>query len=186
MRIISGTNRGQTIESPKGLQTRPTLDRVKEAMFGMIQFSVPGAVVLDLFAGSGNLGLEALSRGAKYAVFNDVSPQCVAVIKQNAAKLKLESACAVYQNEAAAAIRAAVAAGLRFDIVFLDPPYEAELMDCTIDALCAQGALSESAIIVAEHAVGNPPKVSREELRVSPPRKYGDVALTIIRKEAAV
>ena len=82
MRIISGSARGRPIQAPQGRDTRPTLDRVKESLFGILQFDIPGSRVLDLFAGSGNLGLEALSRGAEHAVFNDKARPCVNVIRE--------------------------------------------------------------------------------------------------------
>lgn len=87
MRIIAGTKRGQPIAAPKGRDTRPTLDRVKESLFGIIQFEIAGKTVLDLFAGSGNLGLEALSRGAEHAVFNDAARESAAVVRTNVERL---------------------------------------------------------------------------------------------------
>ena len=83
MRIIAGSARGRALLAPKGRNTRPTLDRVKESLFGILQFSIPGSRVLDLFAGSGNLGLEALSRGADFALFNDHDAKCCTIIRQN-------------------------------------------------------------------------------------------------------
>ena len=122
MRIIAGTKRGQAITAPKGRKTRPTLDRVRESLFGIIQFEVAGKTVLDLFAGSGSLGLEALSRGAEYAVFNDAARESVAIVRANVEKLGFTRQAAVYSLDYRAAIQAAARAGFRFGLVFLDPP----------------------------------------------------------------
>ena len=127
MRIIAGSCKGRPILAPKGMDTRPTLDRVKESLFGIIQFQLYGKTVLDLFAGSGNLGLEALSRGASFAAFNDMSRDAVKVIRANIEKLGFEQKSVVMNVDFAQAIRSLSAR--RFDIVFLDPPYRAGLME---------------------------------------------------------
>ena len=127
MRIIAGSCKGRPILAPKGMDTRPTLDRVKESLFGIIQFQIYGKTVLDLFAGSGNLGLEALSRGASFAAFNDMSRDAVKVIRANIEKLGFEQKSVVMNVDFAQAIRSLSAR--RFDIVFLDPPYRAGLME---------------------------------------------------------
>ena len=106
MRIIAGMKRGQTILAPKGRDTRPTLDRVRESLFGIIQFEVAGQTVLDLFAGSGSLGLEALSRGAAHAVFNDSARESIAAVRANLAKLGLSQQATVYSMGHLAAIQA--------------------------------------------------------------------------------
>ena len=128
MRIIAGTKRGQAIAAPKGRETRPTLDRVRESLFGIIQFEVAGKTVLDLFAGSGSLGLEALSRGAEYAVFNDAARESVAIVR------------------------------FRFGLVFLDPPYRAGLLEETLVCLKTAGVLAPGCRVIAEHAANLPPE----------------------------
>ena len=123
LRIISGSARGRSFDAPQGRDTRPTLDRVKEAIFGSIQFQVPGAVVLDLFSGSGNMGLEALSRGAAKAICVDASPVCAALIRKTGEKLGLGEGIRVLNADYRAALSSIQAEGQRVDLVFLDPPY---------------------------------------------------------------
>lgn len=151
MRIIAGSCKGRPIQAPKGMDTRPTLDRVKESLFGIIQFEIYGRRVLDLFAGSGNLGLEALSRGASFAAFNDANREANKVIKANIEKLGFGGCSAIYCMDYAAAVAASVADKKGFDIVFLDPPYKAGLMENALAALLKHSALRPNALVVAEH-----------------------------------
>ena len=146
MRIIAGSCKGRPILAPKGMDTRPTLDRVKESLFGIIQFQIYGKTVLDLFAGSGNLGLEALSRGASFAAFNDMSRDAVKVIRANIEKLGFEQKSVVMNVDFAQAIRSLSAR--RFDIVFLDPPYRAGLMEKALKELSTAGILNDGAMVL--------------------------------------
>jgi len=182
LRIIAGTKRGMTIRAPKGMDTRPTLDRVKESLFGIIQFDIAGRTVLDLFAGSGNLGLEALSRGAEHAVFNDMGRESTAAIRANIEKLGFESKSIVYSLDYRAAIQAAARAGLRFGLVFLDPPYKAELLENTLLLLRETGVLAPGCLIIAEHAHALPPETPAGFI-LRDRRKYGDAAISIFKEE---
>ena len=121
--MIAGSARGRQFDALPGLDTRPTLDRVKEAVFGSLQFDLPGSHVLDLFSGSGNLGLEAASRGASLVVCNDQSPACAQLIRKNARDLRLMERVTVLQFDYRVAIERLTASGVRFDFAFLDPPY---------------------------------------------------------------
>lgn len=179
MRIIAGSCKGRSILAPKGMDTRPTLDRVKESLFGIIQFQIYGKTVLDLFAGSGNLGLEALSRGASFAMFNDMSREAVKVIRTNIEKLGFEEKTAVVSMDYAQAIR--MVASRRFDIVFLDPPYRAGLMEGALCALSDSTVLSENAIVIAEHDAHIPPEKSGK-LELYDRRIYRDTALSFFRR----
>jgi len=182
LRIIAGARRGKIIEAPKGLDTRPTLDRVKESLFGMLQFDIPGAKVLDLFAGSGGLGLECLSRGADLAVFCDASKESAAIIRRNIEATNFQSKSILYPMDYTTAIREAKRRGFCFDIVFLDPPYASALYDPAIEALIEADLLSERAILSVEHAPEHPPRpvpgFPEADLR-----KYGKVALSIFRRD---
>lgn len=120
MRIVTGSARGMRLKSPSGIDVRPTLQHIKEAEFSAIQFHVPGARVLDLFAGTGQLGIEALSRGAASAVFVDASRESVEIVRENLRATKLEAAARVLNEEA---FRYAKRTDDRFDVVFVDPPY---------------------------------------------------------------
>src|ERR671934_1415934 len=122
MRIIAGERKGHTIFAPKGLDTRPTSDRVRENVFNIVAPWVDGARVLDLYAGSGAMGLEALSRGAEVAVFVEADPGAVRAIERNLDKLRLRGATVV-RLDATAALAQEAAAGRKYDLVLLDPPY---------------------------------------------------------------
>ncbi len=178
MRIIAGTARGRQIQAPKGRDTRPTLDRVKEAMFSMIQFRIPDSTVLDLFAGSGNLGLEALSRGARYAVLNDHSRTCCELIRQNAALLRMTDRTQVMQMDFLQALTYLAQAGQKFDLVFLDPPY-AQGPQIAAEKIADMGLLVPQGLIVAEHAWDRPPEAG-SGLNVVNDRKYGDVGVCLL------
>ena len=147
MRVITGTARGIRLQTLEGLDVRPTTDRVKEGMFSAIQFDIPGARVLDLFAGSGQLGIEALSRGAKQAVFVDQSAKSLAVVKENLQKCGFTDRVEIHQTAAEQFIRTAQPHS--FDMVFLDPPYRMDILAKILPDLV--GLLRPGGIVVAEH-----------------------------------
>lgn len=178
MRIIAGTARGRKLETPTGLSTRPTLERVKESVFGSIQFEIENRTVLDLFAGSGNLGIEALSRGAGYAVFCDSSRVCTDIISGNLKKLNFTNA-EVINSDFEQALERQKRTVRKFDLVFLDPPYASGLAQAAIDKLCDFGLLSSFAIVVAEHSV-NQKITAPKALRLRSEKKYRDTAVTML------
>lgn len=149
MRIITGSARGIQLDAPDGMTTRPTADRVKEALFSMIQFDIEGRRVLDLFAGSGQLGLEALSRGASSAVFIDSSREAVDIILKNAAKTKLKERCRVAVYDFESYLKGG-SFSEKFDIIFLDPPYNTDAMARALSLILDSGALREGGTIVCE------------------------------------
>lgn len=148
MRIITGRAKGVRLETLEGEATRPTAERVKEAVFSMLQFDIEGRRVLDLFAGSGQMGLEAVSRGAREAVMVDKSKQAVAIINKNVAKTKSQDACRVFCADYAEYIRRF--GGEKFDIVFLDPPYAAGFYAPALEALINADMLKGTTLIVCE------------------------------------
>lgn len=176
MRIIAGSARGRQIVAPKGQATRPTLDRVKESLFGILQFSLPGARILDLYAGSGNLGLEALSRGASHAVFNDHSRECCEIIRRNIDTLGFSSKATVFQSEALSALER-LSSKDPFDIVFLDPPYRAGAQQA-LTALFSKGLIAHGGQAVVEHAWNEPPAATEGLFSCMDTRKYGDTGLS--------
>lgn len=178
MRIIAGIAKGREILAPKGMHTRPTLAKVKEAMFGMIQFDIEGARVLDLFAGSGGLGLEAISRGAEHVVFCDSDRQAVSVVKANLKKLGFEGSASVNYGDSLELLKRLAAEGERFDIVLLDPPYESELESRALALLDELSLLEEGAILLCEHSQSNPPAFT-EGYNAKKARKYGDSFVTL-------
>ena len=149
MRVITGTARGMKLRTLEGLATRPTSDRVKEAIFNIIQFDIEGRRVLDLFAGSGQLAIEALSRGADYAVLVDESAQAVKVVKENLKKVKLDQRATVLQQDYS---RYLSACREKFDLIFLDPPYAGPMMENALRHISEIDILTEGGIIVCERS----------------------------------
>lgn len=150
MRIITGSARGTKLVSPEGEEvTRPTPEKVKEAVFSSIQFDIEGRSVLDLFAGSGQLGLEALSRGAESCTFVDISRDSVKMITSNAQKTKLYQKSNVLCTDYQQYIKSASGRS-RFDIVFLDPPYAKKLLPQSLCALYDAKMLKETSIVICE------------------------------------
>ena len=148
MRIITGKAKGVRLKTLEGDTTRPTADRVKEAVFSMIQFDLEERSVLDLFAGSGQMALEALSRGAAEATLVDKSAEAVAIIKENAAKTKLSDKCTVYRSDYLDFIRRF--SGKQYDIVILDPPYALKMYAPALRALVKADMLKPTTLIICE------------------------------------
>ena len=174
MRVVAGAYGGRRLVTPPGDATRPTSDRVREALFSVLGPAVEGARVLDLFAGSGALGIEALSRGAAAAVFVDRAPEAIKAVRANLAALGAEGD--VRRIEARAALRAASARGEAYDLVFLDPPYRraAELGRELSEALPA--LLAPGARVVSESDRRAPLELA---LAVTDERRYGDTLIRI-------
>ena len=180
MRIIAGSARGRTFDAPVGRDTRPTLDRVKEAIFGSIQFQVPGATVLDLFSGSGNMGLEALSRGAAEAICVDASPICAALIRKNGEKLGLTEGLQVMNTDYRAALSALKAQRKQADLVFLDPPYASGFAADAVESLFREKLLRSNGTVIVEHAWDQPPALEDGPWEVSRVKKYGVCGVTTL------
>ena len=179
MRIIAGSAKGRRFEAPKGLNTRPTLDRVKESLFGMLQFRITNADVLDLFSGSGNLGLEAASRGARLAVCNDSNRACAALIHSNAAMLGLSDRIRVLCLDYEAALSQLHGEGQCFDIALLDAPYAGGMAQLAAAALLDLELMRPGGQIVIEHDCRLAPVLASSLIRRSSQRIYGAVGLTI-------
>lgn len=148
MRIITGSAKGIRLKTLEGDATRPTSERVKEAVFSMLQFDIEGRRVLDLFSGSGQMALEALSRGASFAVMIDQNKDAVRIMEENALKTKLYDRCQTVRSDYLDYIRRHH--GERFDLVFLDPPYAAHCYRPALQALCQYQLLKPTALIVCE------------------------------------
>lgn len=149
LRIITGIAKGKKLESLEGEATRPTSDRIKEAVFSSIQFDTENRRVLDLFAGTGQLGLEALSRGAASAFFTDSSREAIDVVKKNAAICSFSDKCRYLVSDYRNYIRKA-SGREKFDLVFIDPPYAMECCRDAVSRLVSQGLLNDGAIVVTE------------------------------------
>lgn len=147
MRIIGGTHRGRKLASFDGEDIRPTSDRVKESLFNILSVRVSGANVLDLFCGSGNLGLESLSRGAAHAHFNDLSKDSLALLKKNIAAMREEGKYSVTNYDYLTCLESAKE---KYDIIFLDPPYRLEYGVPALKAICDNHLLNEGGVVVYE------------------------------------
>jgi 16S rRNA (guanine966-N2)-methyltransferase len=150
-RIIAGRGRGRRLKSPAGLATRPTGGRVRQTLFDILAAEVPGCRFLDAFAGSGGVGLEALSRGAAKVVLVDNRRAAIQAIRQNAAALADGGDVEVFQQDARTAVGAFADRGRRFDVVYLDPPWSSDLYEPLLAALGAGDLLAEGGLVVAEH-----------------------------------
>ena len=179
MRVITGKARGVQLKTPEGMQTRPTTDRVKEALFSIIQFEIPGARVLDLFGGTGQLGIEALSRGAKCATFVDAGEAPCKLIKENLKRTKLEGEARVVRSDYLAYL-----SGCReqFDIIFLDPPYAEVFLENALKRITEIDILHSNGIIVTERPLGKELLWEYEGYTRSKDHKYGKTLITIYRK----
>ena len=179
MRVITGKARGIQLKTPDGMTTRPTADRVKEALFSIIQFEIPGARVLDLFGGTGQLGIEALSRGAKSAVFVDAGEPACRLIRENLKRTKMEGEGRVVRSDYLDYLSRCRE---RFDIIFLDPPYAEVLLENALNRITEIDILQSGGIIVAERPLGKELPWEFEGYTRSKDYKYGKTLLTIYRK----
>ena len=179
MRIIAGTAKGSQIFAPKGQDTRPTQDRVRESLFNILQGDVPDAVVLDLFAGSGALALEALSRGSAEAVLVDGGQEAMGCIQRNLSKLNFESRALTMKCDWQTALQQLSGRGKKFDLIFLDPPY---LMTDTLEIclqLVSKELLMQDALIVVEHRKGKEPG-EHPLFQKRKMRSYGDTEISFL------
>ena len=179
MRVITGTARGIQLKTPEGMVTRPTTDRVKEAMFSIIHFDIPGARVLDLFGGTGQLGIEALSRGAKHAVFVDAGEPACRLIKENLKKTKLEGQGRVVRSDYLEFLSRCRES---FDIILLDPPYAEVFLENALKKITEIDILAENGIIVTERPLGKELPWEFAGFDRSKDYKYGNTLVTIYRK----
>lgn len=177
MRVITGTARGVQLKTPVGMLTRPTADRVKEALFSIINFDIPGAKVLDLFGGTGQLGIEALSRGAERSVFVDAREDACKLIRENLRRTKLEGT--VVRSDYMDYLNRCKET---FSIIFLDPPYAEEYLENAIKRITEIDILQTDGIIVAERPVGKELSWEFDGYQRSKDYKYGKTLLTIYRK----
>ena len=178
MRVITGKARGVVLKTPNGMATRPTSDRVKEALFNIIQFDVPAARVLDLFGGTGQLGIEALSREAKSAVFVDEREDACRLIKENLKRTKLEQYGRVIRADYMAYLRTCKE---KFDIILLDPPYAEVFLENALKTITEIDILQTGGIIVAERPNGKELLLDFPGYSRSRDYKYGNTLITIYR-----
>ena len=180
MRVISGTARGRRLKELPGMDTRPTTDKVKEALFNIIQFEIEGRQVLDLFGGTGQLGIESLSRGAAHCTFVDSGRQAVAVIRDNLKTVDFSDRSMVHQGDAVSFL-----SGCRrkFDVILLDPPYQTDLLEKCIQTITRFDILSEHGIMICESAAEK--QMPEPELPYEKGReyRYGTIKLTAYHRQ---
>ena len=180
MRVITGKARGVALKTPDGMVTRPTADRVKEALFSIIQFDLPGAKVLDLFGGTGQLGIEALSRDAASAVFVDELDQACKLIKENLRRAKLEENARVVRSDYLSFLNSCRE---KFDMIFLDPPYAEIFLENSLKRITEIDILQSGGIIVCERPLGKELSLDFDGYSRSKDYKYGKTLLTLYRKD---
>lgn len=184
MRVIAGLAKGRRLKSPVGLATRPTTDRIKEAIFSILHPYLPKSHVLDLFSGTGNLGIEALSRGAEKAFFVDNNKNSIRIIYENIEITGFKEKSKIFHQEALKTIRELAQLGQKYDIIFMDPPYLKGLIVPCVQAIEEDRLLSDTGVIVIEHDSKDvlPEKFTRL-IRIKN-RKYGNTTISIYSEEA--
>lgn len=183
MRIISGKAKGTKLYTLQGDNTRPTLDRVKESVFNIIQNQIPEATVLDLFAGSGAIGLEMLSRGAKKAILCDKSKEATAIIKKNIEKTHMEEKVELYNTDFKECIEKV--SKEKFDIIYIDPPYETNFIEKSLEKIIKTNIIQENGIIILE--TDDEKRIKKEiekiDVTIIDERKYGRANIIFLSKK---
>ena len=179
MRVITGKARGVALKTPQGQLTRPTADRVKEALFSIIQFELPGKTVLDLFGGTGQLGIEALSRDAARAVFVDAQDSACRLIRENLRRTGLADQAQVVKSDYLAYLDRC---GQQFGLIFLDPPYAEVFLENALKRIAEIDILQSGGIIVTERPLGKALCAELPGLERSKDYKYGNTLITLFRK----
>ena len=178
MKIISGFLKGRIIKGFDIEGTRPTMDRVKESLFGTIQNYVSDSIVLDLFAGSGNLGFEAISNGAKYCYFNDFNKKCVSLIKNSINDFKVEDFASCLNLDYKRALEYFKENNISFDLIFLDPPYKNDCLNDVLSYICDNNLLNNNGIVVCEV---DSLYLNFSRYEVIKEKKYGDKYIIIYK-----
>jgi 16S rRNA (guanine966-N2)-methyltransferase len=179
MRVITGSAKGRRLKELKGMEARPTTDRVKESIFNIVQFRVEGRRVLDLFAGTGQLGIEALSRGAKSATFLDMRPEAIRLVRENLVFCKLEGRAKVLLGDALGFLGRT---DETFDLIFLDPPYGSDLLKNSLEAIARFDILSDHGIILCESSVTELLPELPPPFREGRAYRYGKIKITVYEK----
>ncbi len=183
MRIIGGQAKGIRLKTLKNNLTRPTSDRVKESIFNILNQIIVDSKVLDLFSGTGNLGLESISRGAKYAYLVEKNKKASVIIKENIKKTKFDNKITLLIDDVISAIKTLRGKNEKFDIIFMDPPYLKGFIEPTIEAICNNDILAENGVIVVEH---DKKDIVKEKINVVikyREKKYGNTVVSFFSRE---
>ena len=180
MRVITGTARGKRLKELPGMDTRPTTDKVKESIFNIVQFDVEGRKVLDLFGGTGQLGIEALSRGAAFCSFVDLRKEAAALIRDNVALCGFTDRAKVIQGDYLSFL---TGSREKFDLILLDPPYASGLLEKALETAAGIDILSENGIMVCESAAETVLPTLSEPYRKGKDYRYGKIKLTVYRRD---
>lgn len=183
MRVIAGALKGRRLVTPRGHRTRPTADQVRIALMDTLMPRLPGARVLDLFAGAGGVGFEALSRGAAHATFVERDPQAIAALRTNVETLGVGPQARLVRGDVGRELSRLGAAGDRFDVVFLDPPYETDVVTAVLARLGEGDVVADGAIVVAQHLTKHAPADRLGRLSAFRARRFGETTLTFYRVE---
>jgi 16S rRNA (guanine966-N2)-methyltransferase len=181
MRIISGIAKGRKILSPEGMNTRPTLDRIKQSIFNIIQNRLEGAKALDVFAGTGSLGLEAVSRGAAECYLMDKGESTFKYLKQNVENLDFKDKCKCFNIDSYAGLKELGSKGLTFDLIFIDPPYLKEMIPPAVDIIKEKSLLASDGLIVAKIDSSERLYTGNEVIELFDHRKYGNTTVCLYR-----
>jgi 16S rRNA (guanine966-N2)-methyltransferase len=183
MRVIGGERKGRRLLVPKGRAVRPTAARVKESLFNILPHDFSGMKVLDLFAGTGNLSIEALSRGAAKAVLVDASRRSATTIRENLRRLGLTARTEVWVAPAPRALKSLAKRGESFDMIFLDPPYDEGQVEPSLKAVARAGLLSDTGTVIAEHSAREVVSPRYDSLILNDQRRYGDTLLSFFKRD---
>jgi len=183
VRVISGQAKGRRLKAPADDSIRPTADQAKESLFNIIGQRVQGALVLDLFAGTGNLGIEALSRGARRAFFVDVAKKAVATIRENLSLVQFADRSIIWQADAFSALSRLRRMGRRFDLVFSDPPYGHQLAKRSLRVLAGEQLVQKNGLVIVEHHRNDHLPRQVVTLLMMDERRFGDSVLTFYRQK---
>jgi len=184
MRVIAGDFKGRRVSTVDGVNTRPTTDKIKESMFNIMGQFFVGGRALDLFAGSGSLGIEALSRGMEQAVFIDVNYNATRIIKENISNLKLQDRTEVYRTDAFKALNVLAKKGLKFDLILLDPPYGKLEITELLDKIVKNNLLNNDGLIMCEYSAGMNVRYDESILKIIRREVYGTVEILILRRSS--
>ncbi len=179
MRVISGSARGRRLKELPGMDTRPTTDQVKESIFNIIQFDIEGRKVLDLFAGTGQMGIEALSRGADHATFVDLAPAAAKIVRENVELTRFAGCAKVVQSDWRGFLSSCRE---KFDLIFLDPPYHTDMLENAMQTIAAIDILSEHGIMICESPLDKELPELAAPYEKGKEYRYGKIKVTLYRR----